>query len=73
MSADSRATAETGSVFGPRFRRMLQAHLLTGNGVGIELFEPIGQNPNLRRRGFATGAAAHLPPVTTPHEIPSNT
>ena len=45
MSAGSKATAETGSVFGPRFRRMLQAHLLTGNGVGIELFEPLDPKP----------------------------
>lgn len=35
----SRATHETPSVFGPRFGRAYQAHLLTGNGVGIELFQ----------------------------------
>ena len=45
MSADAKATAETGSVFGPQFRKLLQAHLLCGNGVGIELFEPLEPRP----------------------------
>jgi predicted enzyme related to lactoylglutathione lyase len=45
MSVDVPATAETGPVFGPGFRRLLQAHLLTGNGVGIELFEPLDPKP----------------------------
>jgi catechol 2,3-dioxygenase-like lactoylglutathione lyase family enzyme len=35
----SAATHETASVFGPRFGRAYQAHLLTGNGVGLELFQ----------------------------------
>ncbi len=30
---------ETASVFGSRFRRAWQAHLLSGNSVGIELFQ----------------------------------
>ncbi|GAA5056285.1 putative enzyme related to lactoylglutathione lyase [Thermocatellispora tengchongensis] len=30
---------EAAAVFGPRFRRAWQAHLLTGNSVGIELFQ----------------------------------
>ncbi|OBG60649.1 glyoxalase [Mycobacterium sp. E3305] len=30
---------EAASVFGSRFRRAWQAHLLTGNSVGIELFQ----------------------------------
>lgn len=33
------ATHETHVVFGPRFRRAWQAHMLTGNGVGLELFQ----------------------------------
>ena len=35
----SAATHETPSVLGPRFRRAYQAHLLTANGVGLELFQ----------------------------------
>jgi len=31
--------SEAASVFGSRFRRAWQAHLLTGNSVGIELFQ----------------------------------
>jgi predicted enzyme related to lactoylglutathione lyase len=31
--------AEASTVFGSRFRRAWQAHLLTGNSVGIELFQ----------------------------------
>jgi predicted enzyme related to lactoylglutathione lyase len=31
--------AEAATVFGSRFRRAWQAHLLTGNSVGIELFQ----------------------------------
>lgn len=30
---------EAASALGPRFRKAWQAHLLTGNGVGIELFQ----------------------------------
>lgn len=40
---------EAAAVFGRRFRRALQAHLLTGNSVGIELFQfvdpPTEQSP----------------------------
>jgi catechol 2,3-dioxygenase-like lactoylglutathione lyase family enzyme len=32
-------TAEAGHILGPRFRAALQAHLITGNGVGLELFQ----------------------------------
>ncbi len=39
LEASSAATAETRSVLGPRFRRAYQAHLLAGNGVGLELFQ----------------------------------
>jgi catechol 2,3-dioxygenase-like lactoylglutathione lyase family enzyme len=39
LQADSAATHETPSIFGPRFRRAYQAHLLTANGVGLELFQ----------------------------------
>lgn len=30
---------ESGTVFGPRFKRAWQAHLLSANGVGLELFQ----------------------------------
>lgn len=36
---DSAATAETGQILGPRFREAWQAHLVTANGVGLELFQ----------------------------------
>ena len=39
LEAAEAATQESGSVMGPRFRRAYQAHLLAGNGVGIELFQ----------------------------------
>lgn len=39
LEAGSAATHETPSIFGPRFRRAYQAHLLTANGVGLELFQ----------------------------------
>lgn len=46
LTADSAATAETSHVLGPRFARALQAHLMTANGVGLELFE--FQDPPMR-------------------------
>ncbi len=52
MSVDAKATAETASVFGPRFRRLLQAHLLTGGGVGLELFEPLDPKPEPPAEGL---------------------
>lgn len=33
------ATHETPGIFGPRFRKAWQAHLLLANGVGLELFQ----------------------------------
>jgi Lactoylglutathione lyase and related lyases len=46
LEATSPATHETPSIFGRRFRRAYQAHLLTANGVGLELFQfiepPVG-------------------------------
>jgi catechol 2,3-dioxygenase-like lactoylglutathione lyase family enzyme len=33
------ATGETRHILGPRFRKALQAHLVTANGVGLELFQ----------------------------------
>jgi catechol 2,3-dioxygenase-like lactoylglutathione lyase family enzyme len=39
LEAEAAATYETPSIFGPRFGRALQAHLLTGNGIGLELFQ----------------------------------
>lgn len=33
--------AETASIFGDQFRRAYQAHLLAGNEVGLELFQPV--------------------------------
>lgn len=39
LEAGAAATHETPAIFGPRFRRAYQAHLLTANGVGLELFQ----------------------------------
>lgn len=39
LQADSAATHETPSIFGARFRKAYQAHLVTANGVGLELFQ----------------------------------
>ena len=39
LEANLEATGESGHVLGPRFRRALQAHLVTANGVGLELFQ----------------------------------
>ncbi|MEP9352299.1 VOC family protein [Xanthobacter sp. KR7-65] len=39
LEAASSATHETPSIFGPRFARAYQAHLLTANGTGLELFQ----------------------------------
>lgn len=39
LAFDSRGTGETSSVFGSKFRRAYQAHLLFANGVGLELFQ----------------------------------
>lgn len=46
LSVDDKATAETGKVLGHGFKTGLQAHLLSGNGVGIELFEPLDPRPD---------------------------
>ena len=39
LQASSAVTHETPSLFGPRFKKAYQAHLLTANGVGLELFQ----------------------------------
>jgi hypothetical protein len=39
LQAEAAGNLETGHIFGPRFRRAYQAHLLTANGVGLELFQ----------------------------------
>jgi catechol 2,3-dioxygenase-like lactoylglutathione lyase family enzyme len=39
LQAEAVASHETGHIFGPRFRRAYQAHLLTANGAGLELFQ----------------------------------
>ena len=46
LEVASAATAEAGHLLGPRFGRALQAHLLSANGVGLELFE--FQQPPMR-------------------------
>lgn len=48
LEAGSHATHETPSIFGPRFRKAYQAHMLAGNGVGLELFQFI--DPAVERR-----------------------
>lgn len=39
LRAVSGATHETPSIFGPRFKKAYQAHLMTANGIGLELFQ----------------------------------
>jgi catechol 2,3-dioxygenase-like lactoylglutathione lyase family enzyme len=39
LEASAQGTHETPSLFGPRFRKAYQAHLLAANGVGLELFQ----------------------------------
>ncbi len=39
LAANQAATHETPSIFGPRFAKAYQAHLLLANGVGLELFQ----------------------------------
>lgn len=48
LEAASEATHETPSIFGPRFKKAYQAHMLSGNGVGLELFQFI--EPAVERR-----------------------
>jgi catechol 2,3-dioxygenase-like lactoylglutathione lyase family enzyme len=45
MHADGKASSETRELFGPDFTSMLQAHLLSANGIGLELFEPLDPPP----------------------------
>jgi catechol 2,3-dioxygenase-like lactoylglutathione lyase family enzyme len=39
LAASEKATHETPGIFGHRFRKAYQAHLLLANGVGLELFQ----------------------------------
>lgn len=39
MAPLAAATEETRHILGPRFRKALQAHLVTANGVGIKLYQ----------------------------------
>ncbi len=39
LEANLSGTEESAHVLGPRFRKALQAHLVTANGVGLELFQ----------------------------------
>ncbi len=39
LAPGAHSTAETGKIFGGEFRKALQAHLVTANGVGLELFQ----------------------------------
>jgi hypothetical protein len=62
---ESSEHAEAASVLGSRFRRAWQAHLLTGNGVGIELFQFIdpptrGPRPSDERVGWLDRGFWHL-------------
>jgi catechol 2,3-dioxygenase-like lactoylglutathione lyase family enzyme len=52
LRANSAATAETRSVLGPEFVEALQAHLLTANGVGLELFQFIDPPVEGEERGL---------------------
>jgi catechol 2,3-dioxygenase-like lactoylglutathione lyase family enzyme len=48
LEATSAATHETPAIFGPRFRKAYQAHMVSGNGVGLELFQFV--EPAVERR-----------------------
>ena len=52
LRARAAATAETGSILGPEFRVAYQAHLLTDNGVGLELFEFVDPTTSPRAEGL---------------------
>ncbi|MDT3684265.1 MAG: VOC family protein [Pseudorhodoplanes sp.] len=39
LQSDAKAAHETPGIFGRKFRRAYQAHLLLANGVGLELFQ----------------------------------
>ncbi|MEV3874219.1 VOC family protein [Streptomyces sp. NPDC049906] len=59
------AHAEAGAVLGSRFRRAWQAHLLTANGVGVELFQFIdpptrGPRPPQERVPYLDRGPWHL-------------
>jgi hypothetical protein len=62
LQAEAVASHETGHIFGPRFRRAYQAHLLTANGAGLELFQFVDPPPSPLPRdawsmsGLAPGA-----------------
>ncbi|MGO1628691.1 MAG: VOC family protein [Microbacteriaceae bacterium] len=47
---------EAGSALGPRFRTAWQAHLLTGNGAGVEVFQFLDPEPD-----FASGTGENVP------------
>lgn len=52
------ATAETEQILGPRFKKAFQAHLVTANGVGIELFQfvdPIAEQPSENMKYWNVG------------------
>jgi catechol 2,3-dioxygenase-like lactoylglutathione lyase family enzyme len=58
LEANLSATAESAHVLGPRFRAALQAHLVTGNGIGLELFqflEPETETPDDNLEYWKTG------------------
>lgn len=49
LEAGAAQTKESGHILGPRFRSALQAHLVTANGIGLELFqfiEPATETPD---------------------------
>lgn len=51
-------TAESGHILGPRFRKALEAHLVTANGIGLELFqflEPETETPEDNLEYWKTG------------------
>jgi catechol 2,3-dioxygenase-like lactoylglutathione lyase family enzyme len=51
-AADGHAGRAATAVFGPALRRMRMAHLVTANGVGIELFEFVDPRHERRAESF---------------------
>ncbi|MFR9805205.1 VOC family protein [Pseudonocardia sp. RS010] len=60
---ESTGHGEAAAVFGPRFRTAWQAHLLTANGVGLELFQfvdPPTRGPGDERVPYLDRGSWHL-------------
>lgn len=53
LKPDSSKTHETGTILGPAFKEALQAHLVTANNIGLELFQFIEPKSVRHKDGLA--------------------